>query len=95
MKKQKAFHGQRGGDNCRLYPILFSLFLFLLIPLRSYGDEATSVEAVQQNSVKVTGTVVDTNGEPVIGANVMVDGSTIGTITDINGKFTLMSLRTE
>lgn len=89
MKKQKAFHGQRGGDNCRLYPILFSLFLFLLIPLRSYGDEATSVEAVQQNSVKVTGTVVDTNGEPVIGANVMVDGSTIGTITDINGKFTL------
>ncbi|MBP9506853.1 MAG: TonB-dependent receptor [Bacteroides sp.] len=89
MKKQKAFHGQRGGDNCRLYLILFSLFLFLLIPLRSYGDEATSVEAVQQNSVKVTGTVVDTNGEPVIGANVMVDGSTIGTITDINGKFTL------
>lgn len=89
MKKQKTFHGQRIGDNCRLYPIFFSLFLFLLNPLRSYGDEVMSIQTVQQNSIKVTGTVVDTNGDPVIGANVMVDGSTVGTITDIDGRFTL------
>ena len=89
MKKQKTFHGQRSGDNCRLYPIFFSLFLFLLNPLRSYGDEVMSIQTVQQNSIKVTGTVVDTNGDPVIGANVMVDGSTVGTITDIDGRFTL------
>ena len=37
----------------------------------------------------VTGTVTDETGETVIGANVTVKGTTNGTITDINGKFTL------
>ena len=36
----------------------------------------------------VQGTVIDSSGEPVIGANVKVNGSsTRGTITDINGEF--------
>lgn len=43
---------------------------------------------VQQNG-KITGTVVDQTGMPVIGANVMVKGTTNGTITDMDGKFTL------
>ena len=43
---------------------------------------------VQQNG-KITGTVVDQTGTPVIGANVMVKGTTNGTITDMDGKFTL------
>ena len=39
---------------------------------------------------KVTGTVKDANGEPIIGANVTVKGqSSIGTITDIDGRFVL------
>ena len=39
---------------------------------------------------KITGVVKDANGEPVIGANVTVKGqSSIGTITDIDGRFTL------
>lgn len=38
---------------------------------------------------KVTGTIKDQNGEPVIGANIVVKGTTNGTITDIDGKFTL------
>ena len=35
----------------------------------------------------VSGTVKDANGEPVIGATVLVKGTNIGTITDVNGKF--------
>ncbi|MDR1809890.1 MAG: SusC/RagA family TonB-linked outer membrane protein, partial [Prevotella sp.] len=35
------------------------------------------------------GTVVDTNGEPVIGAAVVVKGTTVGTATDVDGKFTI------
>ncbi len=31
----------------------------------------------------------DTNGEPIIGANVTVKGQSIGTITDIDGRFVL------
>lgn len=37
----------------------------------------------------VKGTVTDTNGDPVIGANVVIKGTSKGTITDIEGKFTL------
>ena len=40
--------------------------------------------------MKVTGTVVDMMGEPIIGANVVESGNkTVGTITDLDGKFTL------
>lgn len=38
---------------------------------------------------QITGTVLDSTGEPVIGANVTEIGTTNGTITDIDGKFTL------
>lgn len=44
--------------------------------------------ALAQNT-KVTGHVVDENGEPVIGASVIVKGTTIGTVTDFDGNFTL------
>lgn len=40
-------------------------------------------------TVKLQGKVVDVNNEPIIGANVMLKGSTTGTITDIDGNFTL------
>ena len=46
------------------------------------------VMAVQQGK-KVTGVVVDGTGEPVIGANVVVKGSTNGTITDFDGNYTI------
>lgn len=47
-----------------------------------------SVTAVMAQ-VKITGTVVDANGEPIIGANVLEVGTQNGTITDIDGNFSL------
>ena len=47
-----------------------------------------SLAAVQQTK-KIIGTVVDNTGEPVIGANVVVKGTTLGSITDMDGKFTI------
>lgn len=41
------------------------------------------------NDSKVTGSVVDKEGIPIIGANVSVKGTTNGTITDMDGKFEL------
>lgn len=38
---------------------------------------------------KVTGTVFDENGEGAIGANILVEGTTIGTVTDFDGQFEL------
>ena len=46
-------------------------------------------KASQQNGHTVTGKVVDKNGEPIIGANIVVKGTNNGTITDVDGNFTL------
>src|SRR5690606_15495733 len=44
----------------------------------------------QQNMViDVTGTVSDENGEPLIGVNIQVKGTNLGTATDLEGHFTL------
>ena len=46
--------------------------------------------AFAQNA-SVQGTVVDENGEPVIGASVFIKGTKTGAVTDIDGKFSLKS----
>ncbi len=43
----------------------------------------------QGNEITVTGHVKDDTGEPVIGATVVVEGTTVGTITDIDGNYKL------
>ena len=56
-------------------------------PVMAANPEA-SVEAVQQTTKKVTGTVSDSQG-PVIGASVVEKGTTNGVVTDFDGNFTL------
>lgn len=51
--------------------------------------EVTEGTAVQQQKQKITGTIVDSNGDPVAGANVIVKGTTNGTITDMDGNFAM------
>ena len=45
--------------------------------------------AAQGKTRNISGVVLDETGEPLIGATVKVDGTTIGVATDIDGKFTL------
>ena len=47
----------------------------------------TGAAFAQKGTIK--GTVVDENGEPVIGANVIVKGTTNGTITDLDGNYVI------
>lgn len=44
---------------------------------------------IQQQTKRVSGTITDSSGIPIIGANVVEDGTTNGTITDFDGKFVL------
>ena len=48
-----------------------------------------SRQVVAENKNKVTGSITDERGEPVIGASVLEKGTTNGTITDLDGKFAL------
>ena len=58
------------------------------VPLPANASADTTA-MIQQQSVKIKGRVTDASGEPVIGANVVQKGTTNGTITDLNGDFTL------
>lgn len=44
-----------------------------------------------QERIQVSGTILDENGETLIGASVIEDGTTNGTITDIDGHFVLQA----
>lgn len=46
-------------------------------------------------NITVKGTVRDSKGEPLIGATVRVSGTTTGTVTDIDGNFTLINVPTD
>ena len=45
--------------------------------------------STKDGELKVSGRVVDPQGEPVIGACITIEGTTNGTVTDVDGKFTL------
>ncbi len=48
-----------------------------------------SIGFITAQTTRVTGVVVDDMGEPVIGASVVVKGTTVGVATDIDGKFSI------
>ena len=78
------------------YSVAFALSI-ALAPTSAYAvgnpvgsPEASMSQAVQQNgNHKVTGRVVDSTGEPLIGATIMVEGTKEGAVTDIDGNFTI------
>ncbi|WP_236263892.1 TonB-dependent receptor [Dysgonomonas sp. Marseille-P4677] len=49
----------------------------------------TNSSSPQQEGKTIKGKVTDTNGEPLIGVSVTVKGTTVGTVTDIDGAYTL------
>lgn len=51
-------------------------------------DASFNLSSVYQDE-RISGTVVDQEGNPVIGANVIIKGTQNGTITDLDGKFIL------
>ena len=72
--------------------IAASIMLWCATPQQAAADtyEKHEIASVQQQKVKTTGTVLDQNGEAMIGVSVKVkDNATMGTITDLEGKFSI------
>jgi len=62
---------------------LFTLFVIVLLPTITHAA----------NYGKITGTITDTEtNEPVIGVNVVIEGTTLGAATDLSGKFVILQV---
>lgn len=68
---------------------LFSIALSQNCVLGVNATEAPHALSVSQQVSKIKGNVVDSNGEPIIGATIMEKGTTNGTVTDLDGNFVL------
>ena len=72
------------------FVLLASLMIACGAPMALTSNQNLSgFTAIAQSNSKVTGTVTDLNGEPLIGATVMVKGTKMGTATDVEGKFSI------
>ncbi|MCD8313938.1 MAG: TonB-dependent receptor [Bacteroidales bacterium] len=71
--------------------LAFSLLLGIFAFSAAAAPKALSSSEVllQQQNVTLTGVVVDATGEPVIGAGIVIQGTTTGTISDFDGNFEL------
>lgn len=90
MKKEEIFSRKTQSRYLSAAKIICLSFLFS-IPVEAFAvsvKDAPAVNVVQQQGV-VKGTVIDEQGETIIGANVKVVGTTVGTITDLNGMFSV------
>ena len=74
--------------NLKTVSLMLLLMVAPFVAANAVSPSVAAVNAVQQNSV-AKGNVKDAAGEPVIGASVVVKGTTNGTITDFDGNFEL------
>ena len=89
MRKELIFQNSMKISSC----LLATAFSALVSPAfaadaQVNGKDNVSVHETLQSKT-VTGVVVDAAGVPVIGANVIVKGTTVGTITDFDGNYSL------
>ncbi|GMU95855.1 TonB-dependent receptor [Ignavibacterium sp.] len=68
-------------------------YLYKLIIFATFFVQLSILIFAQPKFGKITGRVIDTNdGEPIIGANVLIEGTNIGSATDLDGKFEIKNV---
>ncbi len=85
-------HMQKSYFNARLLMLSALLSGGLMPTFASSGastSKSTELQSINQQKQTIKGSVKDANGDPVIGATIKVKGSTGGTVTDVDGNFTL------
>jgi TonB-linked SusC/RagA family outer membrane protein len=64
----------------------------ILSPKEKVMEIVSGVEFAQQQQKTITGKVTDTSGQPLPGATVVVKGTTIGTVSDADGNYSLSNV---
>ena len=89
----RLFKRRGGGGRKYTSPVVLGLVACLCLssPMNSFAVSNNNVQATQsvQQQKTVKGSILDENGEPMIGVSVVVKGTTTGTITDFDGNFSL------
>lgn len=67
--------------------VLLLSFFVSSYAIAENGVNSKAPESIQQNSWRMTGSVIDKEGFPLIGASVQIKESQKGTVTDVDGKF--------
>jgi TonB-linked SusC/RagA family outer membrane protein len=78
------------ADNKNIISVLDDIFTKSPLTYKAYDNNLIVIaprELLQQH--KITGTVVDKNGAPIPGVNIVVTGTTLGTMSDIAGKYSI------
>ena len=78
------------ADNENILSVLDEVFSSSHLTYKAYENNLIVIaprELLQQN--KITGTVIDKSGAPIPGANVVITGTTHGTMTDVAGKYSI------
>lgn len=94
MRKDMKKYSSTLGCGMKQAPMVLGLSVALCMPAAfsyasaSEGMGTRSIQSVMQGRV-VTGQILDELGEPMIGVSVLVKGTTVGTITDFDGNYTL------
>lgn len=93
-KEMKKTSKQNWEGFKRRTPIILGLSAVLCMPaVCSYASTNNTVAGESVHSIlqgrTVTGKILDETGEPLIGVSVLVKGTTVGTITDIDGNYSL------
>lgn len=78
---------KRWNEHQYLMLLLCLFFLSIGISQTAYAASDITMDVDQEQ--RITGVVKDANGEPMIGVTVMVKGTTTGSITDINGNYSI------
>ena len=85
MNQKKKQVSQWMGVLCLLGMIYGEPLIAATLP----GDGSILPSVAQQGDYTLTGSVLDEFGGPVVGANVVIKGTTMGVVTDIDGKFSI------
>lgn len=73
-----------------MYRLLWVLYIFLFSSLLAFGNPNNSF--TEQSQQTITGRVTGEDGVAIPGATIVVKGTTVGTVSDIDGNFTLTNV---
>lgn len=77
------------GDLSNFMKAVCCFLLFVIVSVQWAGASENELQISQQNRRTITGTVTNNSGEIIIGANIVEMGTTNGTVTDFDGRYTL------